>query len=165
MLFYEKLDPFVVRTENSLEPLKRFMKQHLASTARQIVGIGNDLLFRGQGYIFLAGKSKPRGLGSGNARSNMAFNDQHDGVRKTEALRDLYACYGMFDTMRPGPADIMEQSPEADQFPVNRPPYPFNKGDRHIRDLSAVRNNFRRAAGLYQHINPTHKPVNNTIIS
>jgi hypothetical protein len=27
----------------------------------------------------------------------------------------------------------------------------------------AVSNNIRRAAGLYQHINLTHKPVNNTI--
>ena len=119
MLFYEKLDPFVVRTENFLESFKRFIKRHFSRAAHQIVCIGNDLLFRCLRYIFFARQSKPFGLNRGNACSDMAFDNQDKLARKTELLRDCNACHRMFDAMRPGPADIMEQSALPDQFLVN----------------------------------------------
>ncbi len=164
MLLYEKPDPFVVRAERFPKPFKRFGEQHLAGSAHQIIRIGNELFLRCKRHIFLARKPKPDGLVRGNARPDVAFNDQRDPVGKTEALRNFNARHRMSNAMGPGPANIMEQPPEADQLPVHRFLYPFRKGDRQLRNLLAVSNNTRGTTGLYQHFNVTHKSGDNTTI-
>jgi len=58
----------------------------------------------------------------------------------------------------------VEQCPYTDQFSVHRTLDSLGNGNGHDSNFLAVSNNIRRAAGLDQEINFTHKPLNNTII-
>ncbi len=130
MLLYEQLDTFVVRPQNILEPVERFVKRHLAYAADQIVGIGDDLFFRCQRQIIFPRKSEPNRFSCGNACADVSLNDKHELLWKTKLSRDLNPCNRMFNAVRPGPADVMKQTALPDQFPINRDFYTPGKGNR-----------------------------------
>lgn len=81
MLLYEQLDTFMLRPKNGLEPVERFRKRHLTYTAGQIIGIGDDLLFRCQRQIVFSRKSETHGLGRCNARPDVSLNNKRELLR------------------------------------------------------------------------------------
>jgi hypothetical protein len=156
MLFYEKLNPFMVGTENSFESFERFIKRHLAGATHQIISIGNDLFFRSKRYIFLVRKSKPAGFDCGNSCPDMAFNDQLELSRKTDLLCDLNACHRMLNAMRFGPADVMEQSALSDQFTVKANGHALCKRKRFSGNGDTVGYNILGTSCCYQNITIVH---------
>jgi hypothetical protein len=164
MLLSEQIHPFMVRTEDPLEPVECLIIGHLPHTADQVVRVRHDLLFRRQGKIVLPWKTKSLSLRSRNACPDVPFDDVDKSVRIAQVPGDLDSGKSVLNIVCPRPANVVEQAPEADQFPVHWFLYPFGNGYRHLGNLMAMSNNFRRASGLDKDINFTHKPVNNTTI-
>ena len=77
MLLYKEPNTFMVGPQNTLEPVKRFVKQHFPRSADKIICIRYDLLFRGQREVILARKSKPHRFPCSDSSSDMPLDDVH----------------------------------------------------------------------------------------
>ena len=124
MLLYEQLHTFMVRPKYAPEPVERFIKRHFPLSAYKIIGIRYYFFFRLDRQIVFLRQPEPHSLDCRNAGADMPFNDVKECFRKTETLRDLHPCDSMPDTVRPGPADIVEQTALPYEFPVNGNRYP-----------------------------------------
>src|SRR5512144_1092690 len=119
MLLYEQLDAFVVRAQNFLKPVERFIKRHFPRPAYEVVGVGDDLFLRRERKIVLLRQSQLDRPRCGYARPDMTFDDITECRCKSQIPRDLHPCQGMFDPVGPGPAYIMEEASKPHQLTIN----------------------------------------------
>ena len=89
VLLEEQFDTFVVRAEYFFEPVQCLIEWHLPHAADQIVGVGDDLFFRGEGKIILFRQSEALCLRGGNTCTDMTFDDVDELAGKTEMAPDL----------------------------------------------------------------------------
>jgi hypothetical protein len=74
----------------------------------QVVGMGDDLLFRCPGHTVTGGESEDCALIRSEPGSGVAFHDPGNFFTKTHGTHQIRPALGMTDIMNPAPADIME---------------------------------------------------------
>jgi len=122
MLPNKQSDSLVSRPEDHPEPLKCLLKRHRGNALGQIVRVGYDLLFRRERQVVLHGKPQSLGLGSRDPGPDVSFNDGKERFRKPQFSPDRYTGKSMMNIVRTGPADIVQEPAQTDQFPVNLDP-------------------------------------------
>jgi len=90
VLLNEQFDTFMVRAEYFFEPVQCLMERQLPHAADQVVGVGNDLFFRGEGKVILFWKSEALCLRSCYTCTDMTFYDIDKLAGETELTPDLY---------------------------------------------------------------------------
>ncbi len=119
MLLYEQLDAFVIRPENTPEPVECFIKRHFPRPADQIICVRNDFFLHRNRQVVPFRQSEPFCLPRCNSCTNMTFNYIDEGMGETQFPANFYASDGVMDVMRSRSADIMEQPTLPDQFAIN----------------------------------------------
>ena len=148
MLLYEQLDTFMIGSKDFLEPVERFIKRNLPHTTDQIIGVRYDLFFRCERNIVLPWQPELRGLCFRDAGANMPFNNVYKLLREAQFLRDLDTCQGMFDSVRTGPANVMEQPALLHELRIESDGCTLCKGQGQLGDHDAMGYNICRTSGL-----------------
>ena len=110
MLFYEQLDAFVIRPEDILESVKRFIKRHFPCSTDQIICVRDNLFFRRLGEIIFFWKPESFRFQCGYARPDVAFDNINKRFGEAEVPSDRDACQRMVNPVRPRSADVMKQA-------------------------------------------------------
>ncbi len=108
VLLNKQLDTFMIRAKHFFEPVQCLIEWHLPHAVGQIVGVGDDLLFRAEGQIILFRKSEPLCLRRGNTCTDMTFDDIDELAGKTELTPYLGPGDRVPYPVRPRPADVMK---------------------------------------------------------
>jgi hypothetical protein len=148
MLLYEQLDTFMIGSKDFLEPVERFIKRNLPHATDQIISVRYDLLFRRERNIVLPWQPELHGLRFCDAGADVPFNNVDKLLREAQFLRDLDTCQGMFDSVRTGPANVMEQPALLHEFTIEGDGCTPCKGQGQLGDYDAVGYNFCRTSGL-----------------